>query len=454
MRIARSYLMSFWSLIVVVAPLLAVCGQVSAAQWRVVVPADEERSEIAIDMDSLSVSEGWVGAWSKTEHQRPELLVYDQSKTYRSSHSMVRYKCLARQRQTLDFYDYADPNLAGTVVTSRQLAEIHFGEPFVFDISNVKPGSPQEAVLMAVCEAAVDRGLLKETLPWERNTKLKTSFAIGKGSLAVAAFLLPATLLCFPLVYVVWRRISKRVIETKFVAVMAAASWLLSVVLWTAFAPQIANLIQVPNEGVLMFVIGLVAAVCVTMLTHVFGSTEGCGVMKAVAVLVACLMAAQGTMAAEMIVVTKEIDDDHVIIERQSGEQLFLEKWSMRFSPLSFEGKSFPADISPMWVTIYFDDKEPIKWSIEEIVAPPKPSGDKRAAMDGGVIESYIKGEFEGWDGETVFFLDNGQIWQQAAYSYHYHYAYRPKVLIVRSGALSKMIVEGVSESVTVQRIK
>src|SRR6202044_232769 len=31
-------------------------------------------------------------------------------------------------------------------------------------------------------------------------------------------------------------------------------------------------------------------------------------------------------------------------------------------------------------------------------------------------IESSISGEFHGWDGETIFKLDNGQIWQQAEY--------------------------------------
>jgi hypothetical protein len=40
-------------------------------------------------------------------------------------------------------------------------------------------------------------------------------------------------------------------------------------------------------------------------------------------------------------------------------------------------------------------------------------------------IESNISGEIEGWDGETVFKLDNGQIWEQAEYSYTYFSAYR-----------------------------
>lgn len=34
------------------------------------------------------------------------------------------------------------------------------------------------------------------------------------------------------------------------------------------------------------------------------------------------------------------------------------------------------------------------------------------------VIESRIEGEFEGWDGDTIFELENGQIWQQSSYAY------------------------------------
>ena len=34
------------------------------------------------------------------------------------------------------------------------------------------------------------------------------------------------------------------------------------------------------------------------------------------------------------------------------------------------------------------------------------------------VIHSYIDDDFEGWEGETIFKLDNGQIWQQSSYAY------------------------------------
>lgn len=59
------------------------------------------------------------------------------------------------------------------------------------------------------------------------------------------------------------------------------------------------------------------------------------------------------------------------------------------------------------------------------------------------VIESQIDGEFKGWEGETIYKLMNGQIWQQASYHYHYHYAYSPKVLIYPSGGGHKMKVDG-----------
>lgn len=57
----------------------------------------------------------------------------------------------------------------------------------------------------------------------------------------------------------------------------------------------------------------------------------------------------------------------------------------------------------------------------------------KPSTVVGDVIESHIDGTFKGWDGDTIFKLTNGQIWQQSAYAYTYYYAYRPKVTIYRS---------------------
>jgi len=79
---------------------------------------------------------------------------------------------------------------------------------------------------------------------------------------------------------------------------------------------------------------------------------------------------------------------------------------------------------------------------------------DATSPYTADVIESRIEGDFEGWEGETIFKLDNGQIWQQSSYAYTYHYAYRPEVLIYKTGGGYKMKVEGVDETIYVRRLK
>jgi hypothetical protein len=69
-------------------------------------------------------------------------------------------------------------------------------------------------------------------------------------------------------------------------------------------------------------------------------------------------------------------------------------------------------------------------------------------------IETQIDDTFNGWDGETIFKLSNGQIWQQSSYAYTYHYAYRPKVSIYKSGSVYRMTVENVDSTIQVKRLK
>ena len=75
------------------------------------------------------------------------------------------------------------------------------------------------------------------------------------------------------------------------------------------------------------------------------------------------------------------------------------------------------------------------------------PSSSRRA------IESEIDGTFNGWDGDTIFKLTNGQIWQQDEYDYEYQYEYNPDVLIFRDGTNWKMKVEGMDETIRVKCI-
>ena len=68
------------------------------------------------------------------------------------------------------------------------------------------------------------------------------------------------------------------------------------------------------------------------------------------------------------------------------------------------------------------------------------------AAAGGGrmVIESSIDGEFTGFEGEKVFKLLNGQVWQQSDFYYHYSYAYGPRVMIYPANGGWMMKVDGV----------
>lgn len=68
------------------------------------------------------------------------------------------------------------------------------------------------------------------------------------------------------------------------------------------------------------------------------------------------------------------------------------------------------------------------------------------------VIEATITNDFNGWSGDTIFVLDNGQTWQQNEYAYRYQYSYRPKAIIYDSGYGTKIHVEG--DKVGVKRIK
>lgn len=108
-----------------------------------------------------------------------------------------------------------------------------------------------------------------------------------------------------------------------------------------------------------------------------------------------------------------------------------MEKWTMRISPLSFEGKVFPADVSPMWVKMFIEGKGEFKWSVEKHLGavdlakpklPPQRPERRALAGEGYPIEVahndelfIVNGkEYEattyclGWEqGERVIFIDS-----------------------------------------------
>jgi hypothetical protein len=89
-------------------------------------------------------------------------------------------------------------------------------------------------------------------------------------------------------------------------------------------------------------------------------------------------------------------------------------------------------------------------------ITPPAliQAGSRAATSHSSVIESKIDGDFEGWEGETIVKLTNGQIWQQIEYYYHYHYGFMPDVLIYKSGGGWKMKVEGIDRAVGVEQLE
>jgi len=91
--------------------------------------------------------------------------------------------------------------------------------------------------------------------------------------------------------------------------------------------------------------------------------------------------------------------------------------------------------------------------NVERIGATPsaRPKSQAQKLNNSEIIESQIDGDFEGWEGETIVKLTNGQIWQQIEYYYYYRYAFMPKVHIFRTGGGYKMVVDGVKKPVGVE---
>ena len=74
---------------------------------------------------------------------------------------------------------------------------------------------------------------------------------------------------------------------------------------------------------------------------------------------------------------------------------------------------------------------------------------------DAGDLTTRLAGPFTGWDGDTVFRLENGQLWQQIDSSYLYSRAESPRVTIRRAAFGSYLLqVEGIGRTVRVRRLE
>lgn len=68
-------------------------------------------------------------------------------------------------------------------------------------------------------------------------------------------------------------------------------------------------------------------------------------------------------------------------------------------------------------------------------------------------IESDITSDFDGWSGDTIFELQNDQVWQQAEFSFESAFAFSPDAIIFLDGLSYKMAVDGVDDWVEVRRL-
>lgn len=77
-------------------------------------------------------------------------------------------------------------------------------------------------------------------------------------------------------------------------------------------------------------------------------------------------------------------------------------------------------------------------------------------AEDRSSIHSRLKGTFEGWDGDTVFELENGMVWQQAENGSHYVSPMESPEVEIRPGLFGtwQLIVEGQNRRLKVERVE
>ena len=67
--------------------------------------------------------------------------------------------------------------------------------------------------------------------------------------------------------------------------------------------------------------------------------------------------------------------------------------------------------------------------------------------------ESYISEEFEGWDGDTIYELDDGSRWELVSYTYSYSYSYRPKTIIWKDGGKFFLEVQNMKDKQQVREV-
>lgn len=86
----------------------------------------------------------------------------------------------------------------------------------------------------------------------------------------------------------------------------------------------------------------------------------------------------------------------------------------------------------------------------------PAPAEQHAGTADRSAVSSRIKGSFTGWDGNTVFELENGMIWEQADDDTFYIEEIQNPAVVIERGLFKtwRLSVEGHSPECKVKRIQ
>lgn len=96
-----------------------------------------------------------------------------------------------------------------------------------------------------------------------------------------------------------------------------------------------------------------------------------------------------------------------------------------------------------------------LSYTAEEAPEMLRSNPEVRAAEEAIRIEARIKQPFSGWTGDTLFYLDNGQVWRQRLKGHYFHRGDDTAVVIEKNLlGFFKMTVVDSAKSVGVTRVR
>jgi len=66
------------------------------------------------------------------------------------------------------------------------------------------------------------------------------------------------------------------------------------------------------------------------------------------------------------------------------------------------------------------------------------------------ILRTRIQGHYNGWEGNNIYKLANGNVLKQMTYQYQNHYSYSPEAIVISYSGAYFLLVDGVNETVGV----